>query len=83
MPENPIADDPEFFECELCQNATGLWKLNDFSDALYNLGLGLAASITKNSELKFEVLDSYKTRPPRTGLKKSDVAVVTAFVLKF
>ncbi len=67
----------------ITENASGLWKLNAFSDALYNVGLGLSASITTNSELKFEVLDSYKTRPPTTGLKKNDVAVVTTFVVKF
>jgi hypothetical protein len=63
--------------------ASGPWKLNDFSEALYNIGIGLAASITTNSELKFEVLDSYKSRPPTAGIKKNDVAIVTAFVLKF
>jgi putative salt-induced outer membrane protein YdiY len=65
------------------QSLTGLWKLNDFADALYNAGLGIAASITTNSELKFEVLDSFKTRPPTVGLRKNDIAIVTAFVLKF
>ena len=67
----------------ITQSAAGLFKLDDFSDALYNLGVGIAASITANSELKFEVLDSYKTRPPTAGIKKNDVAVVTTFVLKF
>jgi putative salt-induced outer membrane protein YdiY len=67
----------------LTQSLTGLWVLDDFSDALYNLGLGIAASITANSELKFEVIDSYKTRPPAAGLQKNDIAIVTAFVFKF
>ena len=70
-------------QATITQSAVGLWKLDDFADALYNIGLGIAASITSNSELKFEVLDSYKNRPPTAGLKKNDVAIVTTFVLKF
>lgn len=67
----------------ITQSVSGLWKTGDFSDALYNLSTGVAASLTRNSELKFEVIDIYKTRPPVVTLKKNDVAVVTAVVLKF
>jgi putative salt-induced outer membrane protein YdiY len=67
----------------LTHAANGLWKIGDWSDALYNIGLGLAASITTNSELKFEILDTYKNRPSAPGLQKNDVAIVTTFVFKF
>jgi len=67
----------------ITQRFNGIWELDNFGDALYTLTLGLAASITTNSELKIEVLDSYKTRPPNPSLKKNDIAIVTAFVLKF
>ena len=70
-------------QATITQSVIGLWKLDDFADALYNFGIGIAASITANSELKFEVLDSFKNRPPTVGLQKNDVAVVTTFVLKF
>ena len=42
--------------------------------------------MTQNSELKFEVNDLYKNRPViRAGvpLKKNDMAIITAFVVKF
>lgn len=67
----------------ITQSISGLWKTDRFSDALYNLSAGIAATLTRNSELKFEVIDIYKTRPPVVTLKKNDVAVVTAVVLKF
>jgi putative salt-induced outer membrane protein YdiY len=65
------------------QSVSGLWKTNDWADALYNLTLGLSASVTQNSELKFEVNDLYKNRPASVTIKKNDVAFITAFVLKF
>jgi putative salt-induced outer membrane protein YdiY len=68
---------------KLTQNVTGLYKLDSFSDALYNFGLALAASITGNSELKVEILDSYKTRPPDPAVQKNDVAFVTSLLFKF
>jgi putative salt-induced outer membrane protein len=67
----------------ITQSITGLWKTKDWQDALYNLGLGIAASITSNTELKFEIVDSYKNKPAVATLKKNDVAIVTAFVVKF
>ena len=65
------------------QAVTGLWKTKQFSDALYNTTLGVAASVTQNTEIKFEINDIYKARPRAATLRKNDVAVITAFVVKF
>jgi putative salt-induced outer membrane protein YdiY len=67
----------------ITQSVSGLWKTNEWSDALYALAFGIAASVTQKTELKFEVNDLYKNRPAVPTLKKNDVAVITAFVVKF
>ncbi len=46
------------------QGVAALWKMDDFEDALYTFHLGLAASLTTRSELKVELLDTYKNRRP-------------------
>jgi putative salt-induced outer membrane protein YdiY len=68
---------------KLTQSVTGLYELDSFSDALYNASLALAATITARTELKLEVLDSYKTRPPDPTIQKNDVAFVTSLLFKF
>ena len=67
----------------ITQSVSGLWKTNEWSDALYSLGAGIAASVTQNTQLKFEVNDLYKNRPASPTIKKNDVAFITAFVVKF
>ncbi|MGE3275043.1 MAG: YdiY family protein [Vicinamibacterales bacterium] len=64
-------------------SVSSLWKVADFGDALYTLTAGIAASVTENSELKAELQDSYKTRPPTLGLVKNDVSILLSFVYKF
>lgn len=68
---------------ELKEKFAALWKMDDFGDALYTFGVGLAASVTAATQLKVEILDSYKTRPPLPGVKKNDVAMLVSFVYKF
>lgn len=68
---------------ELKQKAAALWKMDDFADALYTFGAGIAASITAGTQLKVEFLDTYKARPPLPSVKKNDVAVLVSFVYKF
>jgi putative salt-induced outer membrane protein len=60
-----------------------LWVMDDFGDALYTVKAGVAAALTKRSQLKVELVDSYKTRPPDALTQKNDVALVTAIVYKF
>ena len=59
-----------------------LWKLDDLGDAFYTFGVGLAAAITPHSQVKVELLDTYKTKPP-DGLEKNDVALLLSLVFKY
>lgn len=63
--------------------ATALWKVDDFGDVLYTFSVGIAASITTRSELKAEVLDSFRNAPPTPQLQRNDVAVLVSVVYKF
>lgn len=66
----------------LTQSVTALWKTQDMSDALYTFGAGVAVSVSGRTQLKFEVLDVYKNKPPTAAVKKSDLATVVAIVFK-
>ncbi len=63
--------------------ATGLWKVNDFSDGLYTFSLGLATKISERVQLSIDLLDTFKNRPPTAATKKNDVAFVTAITAKY
>lgn len=68
---------------EFTQKVAALWKMDDFGDALYVFGAGLAASITAGTQMKIEFLDTYKSRPPLPGIQKNDIATIVSFVYKF
>jgi len=68
---------------ELKEKIAALWKMDDFGDALYAFGAGLAASISTRTQLKVEFLDTYKAEPPLPGVEKNDIAVLLSFVYKF
>lgn len=59
-----------------------LWKLDDFEDGLYTFGAGLAAAMSTRTQLKVEVLDTFKNRPPLPTVQKNDVALLMAIVYK-
>ena len=61
---------------------TALWKTQDFDDALYVVGAGIAVSISTRTQLKVEWLDTYKNKPPSVDVEKNDTAVVMAIVYK-
>ena len=61
---------------------TALWKTNDFEDALFTFGIGLAAAMSTRTQLKVELLDTFKNKPPSAEIKKNDVAVLMAIVYK-
>ena len=61
---------------------TALWKTKEWDDSLYTFSFGVAASISARTQLKVEVLDVYKNRPPLETIKKNDVAVLMALVYK-
>ena len=48
----------------LTQDFSALWDADDFGDALYTFSVGLSTSIVKQIELKVELLDALKTKPP-------------------
>jgi putative salt-induced outer membrane protein YdiY len=66
----------------LTQAFAGLWKTSDFADALFTAGIGVAVAISTHTQLKVEILDTYKNRPPLPTIQKNDVAVLMAFVYK-
>ena len=68
---------------EFIQKVAALWKMDDFGDALYTFGAGLAASITTGTQMKIEFLDTYKAKPPLPGVQKNDIATLVSFVYKF
>jgi putative salt-induced outer membrane protein len=67
----------------LGQTFAALWKTSDFSDALYGFGVSLAAAITGQAQLKVELRDTYKNKPPDPTLKKNDVILIMGAVYKF
>lgn len=56
---------------------------NDMNNGLYTASVGLAASVTTRTQMKVEVLDTYRTTPPLATIDKSDVSTVMSFVVKF
>jgi putative salt-induced outer membrane protein len=66
----------------LTQSIAALWKTNDWDDSLYTFGLGIAVAMSQRTQLKAEVLDLYKNKPPLPSVKKNDVAVLIALVYK-
>jgi putative salt-induced outer membrane protein YdiY len=67
----------------LTQNATALWKLDDFGDGLYTFGIGVAAAVTSRIQVKLEFQDVYKARPSAPGVQSNDLAFLTTLVYKF
>lgn len=65
----------------LTQSVAALWKTDNWDDSLYLFGAGIAATISTRTQLKFEVLDTYKNLPPPT-IQKNDVALLMAIVYK-
>lgn len=66
----------------LTQSITALWKTKEWDDALYTFGVGVAATVSARTQLKVELLDTYKNLPPLPTIKKNDVAVLMAIVYK-
>ncbi len=65
------------------QSFAALWHMEDFGDGLYLFGVNLTAALSARLQLKVELLDTYKTRPPLPTLKSNDVAFLTGIVYKF
>lgn len=65
------------------QQLTGLWKTNDFADALYHFDAGVAATVATRMELKVAYAYDYENRPVPTNLKKGDSALFAALLFKY
>ncbi len=67
----------------VAQQIAGLWKTADFGDALYTFGTTLAAVLTPKSQVKIELLDTYKGKPPTATTKSNDIAIIFSIGYKF
>lgn len=67
----------------LTEKVTALWKMADMADALYALGVGVAVNVAAAWQLKVEMLDTYKNKPPSATVVKNDLALVASLVYKF
>lgn len=68
---------------KLTQRVSGLWKADDFGDALYHFDAGIASQIADRLELKLSFVYDYKTEPPSPEIEKGDSALFAAVLVKF
>lgn len=66
----------------LIESLSALHKTEDFGDALYTFDASVAAALTSRTQIKVEVLDTYKTRLPAVGFVNNDVTLIVALVYK-
>jgi putative salt-induced outer membrane protein YdiY len=65
------------------QRLSGLWKADDFGDALYHFDAGIATTVASRLELKVSYLYDYKNQPPSPDIEKGDSALFAALLVKF
>lgn len=56
---------------------------SDWADSLYRFTAGIAASLTGRTQIKVEVVDVYKNKPPTPAVKKNDVSTLVSVLYKF
>ena len=56
---------------------------DDWADGLYTFNVGIAAGLTGRTQLKFEIIDTYKNKPPSVDIKKNDVSTLVSVLYKF
>lgn len=67
----------------LTQGFSAAIVADDWADGLYAFSVGLAAGITNRTQLKFEVIDTFKNKPPTADIKKNDVSTLVSMIYKF
>ncbi|HEX6085040.1 MAG TPA: DUF481 domain-containing protein [Thermoanaerobaculia bacterium] len=67
---------------KVTQKLSGLWKADDFSDALLHFDAGLATTVAARLELKVSYVYDYKTEAP-PDVEKGDSALFAALLVKF
>lgn len=65
------------------QRLSGLWKVNDLSDALYHFDAGITTTIVSRLDLKVSLVYDYRSRTPSPDVKNGDSALFAALVFKF
>jgi putative salt-induced outer membrane protein YdiY len=65
------------------QSIAALWKMDDFEDSLYAFSVGVVSSLTANSQVKVELLDTFKNRPVSEDVEKNDISLLVSLVYKF
>lgn len=68
---------------KVTQKLTGLWKADDFGDALYHFDAGLSTTVVERLELKLAYVYDYKAEPPSPDIEKGDSALFAALLVKF
>jgi len=63
------------------ESFTGLYKTDDFSDALYAFSTTLAATVTPRTQVKVEFLDTYKNLVA-PAFVNNDIALIVGVVFK-
>ena len=66
----------------ITERAGALFKMDDSSDYNLHIEAGIAASVTKMTELKVIYLVDYKNKPVGVGIGKTDSTLVVTFLLK-
>lgn len=67
----------------ITQSVAALWKMDDFADSLFTFSAGVASSLTARSEIKAELLDTYKRLPPNPTVDNNDLSLLLSFIYKF
>jgi putative salt-induced outer membrane protein YdiY len=68
---------------KVTQRLNGLWKADDFDDALYHFDVGLATTIATRAELKLSYVLDYKNKPPLPEIEKGDSALFATLLFRF
>ena len=68
---------------KLTQRVNGLWKADDFADALYHFDAGITTTIAARAELKVSYLYDYKNKIADPTIEKGDSALFAAVLYKF
>ena len=68
---------------KVTEKVTGIWKTDDFADALYHFDAGITSTISTRAELKVAYNYDYKNRTPSPDIKKGDSAFFAAVLFKF
>ena len=56
---------------------------NDWTDGLYTISAGVTASLTNRTQLKVEVVDIYKNKPPTLDIEKNDISTLVSVLFRF